>query len=230
MTYINSPADYEAMTPAEQSAYRCAVETRFYKGGVSLEIAGRSWQSFEPLTTAPRWTWEASVYRIAKPKPMEVRIQAKLLESVAEAHRDGFVVVGISYEPCTLELGVLDTEAGRNLEIIAQSGQKLIAVPIVCEPKNSKFLIVSDDAALVKVGLCQAIHRLGATSAKMNVYGDIYFADSECSAGLALIDGQRAVLWGCWGNQTIEINVADPAFERHLMLAITSCNHGTHRT
>jgi len=94
-TWIDSPAAYEAWTPAEQSAFRCAVETAFY-AGQHLECWGAhigGWHApFDGVNNdEPSWIWHECVYRIAK--PMEVLFSGALAEAMRKDQRRQIVNV-----------------------------------------------------------------------------------------------------------------------------------------
>jgi len=98
MTYINSPAEYESMTPAEQSAYRCAVDAAAQVKGAVREFISRKDGAYTEWTESVNpdptlWDWTRYIFRIAKPKPMEVLIDGALLKYV----KPGQVITSIRY-------------------------------------------------------------------------------------------------------------------------------------
>lgn len=75
-TWIASPADYEAMTAKERSEYRCAVDAAAEPDLSNVEAFARrsafgKW-TFLPSGHEVAWNWSGYLFRIAKPKPMEV--------------------------------------------------------------------------------------------------------------------------------------------------------------
>lgn len=103
-TWIASPADYDAMTAKEQSEFRCAVDMGATIAGATLEcidrqmINPREWVDAYAIDCA-LWNWNRLLYRIAKPKPMEVWIGVTDMERLKEA-------LAVSANPCRMEMVV----------------------------------------------------------------------------------------------------------------------------